>query len=165
MGLIMGRRGPAPDPVPLKILKGRGNGRDSMGRPIPAVPKFNRGAPDPPPWLDPEAAALWARVAPSLERLDLIKDEDAESFAAYCTAWSRFVAAVKTYQREGLTATNPSSGRISTHPAVHVAMAAGRNLLRYAQEFGLTPAAELNLGKPPRPDVDIDDPFAPERRS
>jgi P27 family predicted phage terminase small subunit len=159
MGLIMGRRGPAPDPVPLKILKGRGNGRDSMGRPIPQVPKFNRGAPDPPPWLDPEAAALWARVAPSLERLDLIKDEDAESFATYCTAWSRFVAAVKTYQREGLTATNPSSGRISTHPAVHVAMAAGRDLLRYAQEFGLTPAAEIALARPAAPESDGDDPF------
>jgi phage terminase small subunit len=36
---------------------------------------------------------------------------------------------------------------------------AGRDLLRYTQEFGLTPAAELNLGKPPRSDVDVNDPF------
>jgi P27 family predicted phage terminase small subunit len=160
MGLIMGKRGPAPDPVPLKILKGRGNGRDSMGRPIPEVPKFNRGAPDPPPWLEDEAKAEWARIAPELERLDLLKPEDHAVFTAYCATWSMYLEAIRRVRREGITATNPSSGRISTHPAVHVAMAAGRDLLRYAQEFGLTPAAELNLGKPPRPEAGDDDPFA-----
>ena len=39
---------------------------------------------------------------------------------------------------------------------VHVAIGAGRDLIRYAQEFGLTAAAELNLGKPPRPDAGED---------
>ena len=38
----MGKRGPAPQPVPLKILKGRGHGLDQAGLPIPAVPKFER---------------------------------------------------------------------------------------------------------------------------
>ena len=147
-------------PVPLKILTGRSPGRDSGGRPIPQAPAFERAAPEPPKWLDDEAKALWTRVASSLEQLNLIKDEDCESFAAYCTAWSRFVAAVKTYQREGLTIVNPTTGHTSTHPAVHIAAVASRELLRFASQFGLTPAAEVALARPPKPDDAEEDPFA-----
>ena len=53
----MGKRGPAPEPIPLRILKGRGNGKDVAGRPIPKVPPFERCAPEAPGWLDPEALA------------------------------------------------------------------------------------------------------------
>ena len=45
------------------------------------------------------------------------------------------------------------------NPAMTALEVAGRDLLRYTQEFGLTPAAELNLGKPPRPDAGDHDPF------
>ncbi|WP_178031407.1 phage terminase small subunit P27 family [Mycobacterium xenopi] len=146
--------------MPLKVLKGRGNGKDSMGRPIPQVPNFERGAPDPPEWLDDEARNLWQRVAPALDRLDLLKPEDREVFVAYCVAWSRFVSAVQTYQAEGMTVTNKRSGRVALHPAVTAAQQASRDLLRFAQDFGLTPAAELNLGKKPAGDDSESDPFA-----
>lgn len=156
----MGRRGPAPDPVGLKVIKGRGEGKDSMGRAIPKVPEFDRGTPEPPPWLDEVARELWERVAPALDRLDLLKPEDREVFAAYCVAWSRFSAAVATYTVEGLTMTNPQSGRVAVHPAVTVAEKAAAQLHRFAQDFGLTPSAELNLGKKPDGDGDQgDDPY------
>ena len=45
------------------------------------------------------------------------------------------------------------------NPALTALEVAGRDLLRYTQEFGLTPAAELNLAKPPRPDAGDHDPF------
>jgi phage terminase small subunit len=45
------------------------------------------------------------------------------------------------------------------NPALTALEVAGRDLLRYTQKFGLTPAAELNLGKPPRPDAGDHDPF------
>ena len=57
--------GRTPQPIPLKILKGRSATKDIAGRPIPQAPAFNRGAPDPPPWLDTEARAEWERIAPS----------------------------------------------------------------------------------------------------
>lgn len=156
----MGRRGPAPDPVGLKIIKGRGEGKDSAGRTIPEVPKFNRGAPEPPAWLDDVALEVWERVAPSLDRLDLLKPEDREVFAAYCESWSRFSDAVATYHAEGLTTTNPQSGRVAVHPAVAVAERASAQLHRFAQDFGLTPSAELNLGKKPVSDGDAEaDPY------
>jgi P27 family predicted phage terminase small subunit len=156
----MGRRGPAPQPVPLKILKGRGHGLDQAGLPIPAVPKFERAAPEPPVWLADEARELWTRVAPSLDRLELLKCEDREVFAAYCTAWARFVTAVKLYQTEGLTRRHPTTGHSVTHPAVKIAETAGRDLLRFAQDFGLTPSAEINLAASPKVAAAVDDAFA-----
>jgi P27 family predicted phage terminase small subunit len=156
----MGKRGPAPEPTALKILKGLGNGRDSAGRPIPVPPPFERAAPEPPGWLEPEALKVWQRVAPSLERLDLLKDEDRETFAAYCSTWSRFTTAVQAYQAEGLTITTPPSGRRLAHPAVAIAEQASAQLLRFAREFGLTPSAEINLAKPIEPVSSGDDKFS-----
>ena len=102
----MGRR---PDPLPLKILKGRSATKDIAGRPIPQAPAFNRGAPDPPGWLNPEAREEWNRIAPELDRLELIKPEDAGILVAYCLAWSRLVSAEAIIQTAGLAATNPQT--------------------------------------------------------
>lgn len=153
-------RGRPSQPAALKLLKGKGPGRDSAGRVVPEVPKFNRGVPDPPQWLDDVALELWQRVAPSLDRLDLIKPEDREIFAAYCESWSRFTAAVAAYKSEGLTVANPTTGRIAPHPAVAIAQQSAQQMHRFAQDFGLTPAAELNLGKKPQNVDDTVDPFA-----
>jgi P27 family predicted phage terminase small subunit len=144
----MGRRGPAAEPIPLKVLKGRAsNGTDSAGFPIPEPPGFTRGVPAAPHWLDDEAREVWERVAPSLDRLDLLKPDDRENFATYCSAWSRFVAATKTHQREGMFLKH-KNGTPFTNPAVREAEQAAAQLLRLAQQFGLTPAAEINLAKP-----------------
>lgn len=62
-----------PKPARLKLVEGRSPGRDSGGRKVPESPKFIRQAPDAPDWLDAEALAEWRRVAPTLERLDLLK--------------------------------------------------------------------------------------------
>jgi P27 family predicted phage terminase small subunit len=156
----MGKRGPAPEPIGLKILKGLGNGRDSAGRPIPVPPPFEKGCPDPPDWLAVEARELWERVAPSLDRLDLLKPEDREIFTAFCCSWVRFSDAVKTYQAEGLVVAMPPSGRRQAHPAVAIAEAAGKDLLRFGREFGLTPSAEINLAKPDKPVTSDDDKFS-----
>ena len=154
----MGRR---PDPLPLKILKGRSETKDIAGRPIPQAPAFNRGAPDPPGWLNPEARGEWNRIAPELDRLELIKPEDAGILVAYCLAWSRLVSAEAIIQTEGLTAMNPQTGRRAVHPAVYVVQAASRDLLRLGSHFGLTPVSEVNLATPAKPDSDDDaNPFA-----
>ena len=154
----MARRGRPPDPTPLKVLKGRGNGKDQAGRPIPKVPSFDRGAPDVPELLDDEARAEWERVAPSLDRLDLLKPEDRAALATYCNTWSVYVASVRTYQRDGMTKTSPQ-GNITLHPAMRVMNASSATLLRFMQEFGLTPAAEIRLAKPVTPDDSEDDAY------
>jgi P27 family predicted phage terminase small subunit len=140
-------RGRPRDPTPLKVLKGRSNGTDQAGYQIPEPPAFDHGVPVAPDWLEPEAREVWDRVAPSLDRLDLLKPDDRENFAAYCMAWSRFVAASKTHIREGMFLKH-KNGVPFTNPAVREAEQAAAQLLRLAQQFGLTPAAEINLAKP-----------------
>jgi P27 family predicted phage terminase small subunit len=155
-GGIVGR---TPEPIPLKILKGRSLTKDIAGRPIPQAPAFNRGAPEPPQWLDAEARGEWQRIAPELERLDLIKPEDRGIFAAYCLCWSRLVRAEAICAAEGLTVVNPTTGRVGSHPAALIAAAASRDLLRLGVQFGLSPLGEVAVAKPPRPDAGDDDPF------
>ena len=106
-----------------------------------------------------QALAEWKRVAPSLDQLGLMKDEDRAIFTTYCETWATWVAARHRIRAEGLTIVNPTTGHVGTHPAVHVAASAARDLLKFASQFGLTPLAEVSLGKPPRPDVGDDDPF------
>lgn len=139
--------GRPPQPAKLLLLNGRGDGKDSAGRPVPKPPNFRRNAPNPPTWLTREAKAEWRRVVPGLERLDLIKAEDRASLAAYCETWSRFVLANRILRKEGLTVTNPDSGRMSKHPAVAIAEAAAMQLRQFANDFGLTPAGERNVSK------------------
>lgn len=138
---------PSAQPAKLLLLNGRGEGQDSAGRPVATPPAFKRAAPNPPTWLSREAKAEWKRVAPGMQRLDLIKPEDRATLAAYCETWARFVEATKTVNREGITSLNPESGRLAVHPAVRVAEAASTQLRQYANEFGLTPAGERNVSK------------------
>lgn len=141
---------------PAKILQlnGRAEGQDSAGRPIPKPPPFKRLAPAPPTWLSREAKAEWRRVAPALERLDLVKPEDRATLAGYCQVWARLVAAYQDINKNGLTVRNESTRKDGTssvwwtkNPAVQVAEQCETRLLQYAGQFGLTPAAERNVSK------------------
>ena len=146
--------GRTPLPAPLLLLNGRGEGTDSAGRPVAAPPPFKRDAPNPPSWLSREAKAEWRRVAPGLERLDLIKPEDRATWSTYCEIWSRFVAATRDLQVNGMVVRNTSVKKDGTesvwftkNPAVAVAEAAETHLRHYANDFGLTPAGERNVSK------------------
>lgn len=130
-------------PAALKLMKGTRPGADSGGRKVKLPPKFCRIAPEAPEWLSPEARSLWERTIPELLRLELIKAEDGENFAAYCETWAIFVQATKTIQQEGLTI-EAKQGKLA-HPAVGIARNAGRELRAFAGQFGLTPSAENAL--------------------
>ncbi|TYP82061.1 phage terminase small subunit P27 family [Blastococcus xanthinilyticus] len=145
-------------PATLQLLKGRGNGTDSGGRKVKTPPSFRRIAPRPPTWLDREAAAEWRRVVPGLQRLDLLKEEDRAILTAYCTTWSIFVEATRTVKREGLTI-EAKQGTLP-HPAVGIARNAGRELRAFANLFGLSPAAEMALGKVTGDGEEDENPFA-----
>ena len=69
------------------------------------------------------------------------------------TSCSRPAGGRGRIRAEGLTIVNPKTLMEHKNPALTALEVAGRDLLRYTQEFGLTPAAELNLAKPPRPDA------------
>jgi P27 family predicted phage terminase small subunit len=162
---------PARKPRELLLLNGRGDGRDSAGYKVPLPPKFVRQAPTPPSWLSREAKAEWRRVVPELERLDLIKEQDRATLTAYCETWSRFVAATRAIERDGLTVQNRSIKKDGTetvwftkNPAVAIAQATSTELRHYAALFGLSPADERRLGATPDDADDSDNPFSPNYR-
>lgn len=143
-----------PQPAKLLLLNGRGDGKDSAGRPVAKPPAFKRLAPNPPSWLSREAKAEWRRVVPGLTRLDLVKPEDRATLAAYCQVWSRLVAAYRDIEKNGSTVRNESTRKDGTtsvwwtkNPAVAVAEQAETRLRHYANDFGLTPAGERNVSK------------------
>ena len=148
---------PKPRPAALRLIEGRGNGRDSGGRKVAAVPSFKRLPPEAPEWLPPEAAAEWERVVPELARLELVKPVDRAALTAYCLTWDRLVQAQRLVSEEGVLGTN-SQGTVR-HPAVAVVEAASKELRAWAGEFGFTPSAEAKLSVQEADDGEAD-PFS-----
>jgi P27 family predicted phage terminase small subunit len=144
-------------PAALKLIKGRGDGKDTAGRPVNLGPAFKRVPPNPPSWLSREAAAEWKRVVPGLSRLDLLKPEDRASLAAYCEAWATFVQATRTVQEEGQVI-EARQGKLP-HPCVGIARAAGREMRSWAAHFGLTPSTEQALARGADDGDEDDNPF------
>jgi P27 family predicted phage terminase small subunit len=144
-------------PAALRLIKGRGSGKDSAGREVKPGPGFKRLPPEAPEWLSDEARAEWDRVLPGLSRLSLLKPEDRAGLAAYCEAWASFREATETVQREGLTIMAKQG--MLPHPAVGMARAAGREVRAWAAHFGLTPSTEQALARGSENDPDPDNPF------
>jgi P27 family predicted phage terminase small subunit len=154
-----GRRGTTvKTPATLKLVEGRGNGRDSGGRPIKATPVFKRLPPDMPGILWGDAKDEWERVVPELARLELVKPNDAAALAAYCLAWQRMCQAQRQIDEKGLT--QETSQGVGVSPWVRVVEAASKELRAWAHEFGFTPAAESALGAGEKADGDDSNPFA-----
>lgn len=153
----------AAKPAGLKLLEGRGNGRDSGGRVVKTTPAYKRLAPTPPDWLDGEALEEWLRVIPELERLELVKEVDAGSLAVYCQTWAVWCEAVRQVKVEGITVINEGGNGSIQHaaaPAVGIMLKAGQQLRAWASEFGFTPSAETKLAKGgPDGDADEGNPF------
>lgn len=154
-----GRRGTTvATPANLKLLEGRGNGRDSGGREVKPPPPFKRLAPEPPDFLAGEALDEWRRVVPELQRLELTKPLDRASLTAYCLTWQRLCQAQLEVARDGVLSTN--SQGVVRHPAVAVVEAASKELRAWAHEFGLTPASEANVSSGGDDGAEDENPFA-----
>lgn len=150
---------PKPRPANLKLIEGRGNGRDSGGRLVKEPPAFVRLPPQPPEMLTGEARAEWERVVPELQRLQLTKPVDAAGLTAYCLAWQRMVQAQAHVDEHGLLA--ETSQGMGVAPWVRVLESASKDLRAWCAEFGLTPAAEAKVGRPEGDSGQGDDnPFA-----
>lgn len=153
----MGKRGPQAATIPLKILRGNSNGRDSGGRLIPTPPAFERCEPAMPPWLSGAARDEWERVVPALSALNLLKEGDGPLLTAYCLCWQTIVDTSAILAVEGYT--EPGAKRQVAHSAVGIRNRAIADLRQLAVQFGLSPASESGLSAPMVPQ-DADDPFA-----
>jgi P27 family predicted phage terminase small subunit len=159
--------GRTPRPAPLKLVQGRGNGKDSGGRAVKTPPAFKRLPPKAPSWLGRVAKAEWRRILPELTRLDLVKEIDASALAAYCEMVQTFVVATREVHASGLTVENHSTRKdgsestwLTANPAVGAQLKSQAAIRAWCAEFGLTPSAEMRLGKTGDDGDEESNPFA-----
>jgi P27 family predicted phage terminase small subunit len=137
-------------PTHLRLLQGNPGRRPiPKGEPKHEIPAT---APKPPSWLSEFAREEWRRVAPEAFNLRLLSNVDVVSFAAYCSAVGRWrtaeealaLMAAKDPVMRGLVVKGIHGSAIE-NPLVYTSRQAAREMLRFAAEFGFTPAARARI--------------------
>ena len=147
---IGGARGPRPTPTHLKLLRGN-PGHQALNK-FEVEPRQAEAIPDPPPFLKGYAADEWRRVVVELYRMKLLTIVDTAPLAAYCQAYKRWLTAEDAIETmadhdpvtKGL-AIRTKKGNVAQNPLVLTAATASRDMVRYAAEFGFTPAARSRI--------------------
>jgi P27 family predicted phage terminase small subunit len=134
----MGRRGPAPTPTKLKLIRGAHPYRVNLDEPVPLALAIER-----PEWLSDLASLEWDRVAPHLVAMGVVTDADVSGLAVYCEAvarWRRLVelvvASPPVVGRKGAMVKNPVYAQVRD---------AAAEVRVWAREFGLTPSARAGI--------------------
>lgn len=136
----MGKRGPPPTPTAQLKVVGSWRAKTRKGEPSP-----DTEAPGCPSWLDAEAKREWKRVVPQLTRLGLLAEIDRAVLVGYCEAWAEYVNACRAIQTEGVVVSS-TRGTLTKNPMLLIKNEARLAMLRFAQEFGLSPSARARVG-------------------
>jgi P27 family predicted phage terminase small subunit len=135
-------RGPPPEPTALRILRGNPS-RRPLNRNEPH-PQSDPECPKPPGFLFGHAADEWRRIGPELHANGLLTRLDTTTFAVYCTAYGRWRTAEEMLEKEDLVTPGSSRNKV-TNPILKIAVEAARDVIRYGNEFGLTPSARARV--------------------
>ena len=135
-----GRSGRKPTPSSLKLLQGN-PGRRPLNpeepTPLPRLPR-------PPGHLSEEARKEWRRAGRFLLNLGLVSDLDRAAFAAYCTAYGRWVEAEQALSTFGVMLKSPSGFPVQS-PYLAVANRALEQMRSFLSEFGMSPASRTRV--------------------
>jgi len=142
-------------PTALKLIQGNPGKRPINKR----EPKPANVIPDPPEVLTTDAAIEWMRITPELYALGLLTGLDRAALAAYCQAYGRWVQAERSIaemaKRDHLTRglmIKTTNGNAIQNPLVGTAHKAAADMVRYACEFGMSPAARSRIAAGPLDD-------------
>ena len=136
----MATRGRKPKPTALKILEGN-PGKRLLNENEPIPPKGNIKCPT---WLLPEAKKEWKRLAPSLEAMGVLTMADLTAFEGYCQAYARWKEAEAFITQHGSIFQTPS-GYVQQVPQVSIAQTNMKIMLKFCEQFGLTPSARSRI--------------------
>lgn len=139
-------RGRKPKPTRIKLLTGN-PGKRPLNQNEPK-PQIGPDMPSPPEHLDKEAQAEWYRLAPQLHRLGLLSNIDLTAFAAYCTAYSRWLDAEQAIREKGVLLRAPS-GYPMISPYLAIANTALKQIRAFLTEFGMTPSSRSRINIQP----------------
>ena len=134
----------------LKLLRGNpGKQRLPVDEPQPGVAT---DVPNPPSFITGYAADEWWAVGVELHRLGLLTKVDCTLFAAYCYAYGQWRLAAESLAR--MAADDPimngqiirtKYGDAAVNPLVAVARKHAADMVRFASEFGLSPATRTRI--------------------
>jgi P27 family predicted phage terminase small subunit len=137
----------------LKLLRGN-PGKRALNTDEPQPAKASPGSRRVPASLPPIGKALWRKLVPELERLNLLTKIDDATLHGACLNYARAVMAGAMVNKQGLTIIT-DKGFVIQHPAVSIERNAWASWLKFASTFGLTPSARSSMHiKPATPDVD-----------
>lgn len=133
--------GKGPSPLPSAVLRLRGSTvlRKRAGEPKPATGRLTC-----PAELKGEARNEWNRTIVPWSELGVVAKINRAVAAAYCQAWADTLEAQRNIDLEGAVFVTPR-GFKEKNPWVTIKNEASLRLLRFAQELGLTPAAQTRV--------------------
>lgn len=136
----MGRRGPAPEPTAIKLLKGNpGKRKLNQNEPTPLIT-----LPHCPAYLDADARTEWDRLAPILVRMKVLTEADYIALASLCQAYSTMMKAQEQLNRSGILFKTPS-GYVQQSPLIGIVNNCTEKIVTLCREFGLTPSARSRV--------------------
>lgn len=135
----MGRRGPAPTPTKLKLLRGNPGRRPIRPEPEPT------GLPAIPVGTSPKARRVWRRLIHDYAATGVLTGVDADALRVYCDAVVRYEQAAKLLEDSGPLVRGARQGDLVKNP-LHQVVRDNADLIRaFARELGFTPAARSAL--------------------
>jgi P27 family predicted phage terminase small subunit len=143
------KAGQRPMPTALKLLRGNpGKQRLPANEP---QPEQTIEVPDPPPFITGYAADEWWTVGTELHRLGLLTKVDC-ALAAYCYAYGQWRLAAESLARMAANdrimngqIIKTKYGDAAVNPLLSIARKHAGDMVRFAAEFGLTPAARTHI--------------------
>ena len=136
----MAQRGRKPKPTAIKELEGNPGKRQLNTN----EPKPMARAPSCPKWLEPDAKKEWRRLAKQMEQLGILTEVDMAAFAGYCQAYARWKAAEEFISKHGAIVKTPS-GYWQQIPQVSIAQQYLKQMNKFCEQFGLTPASRSRI--------------------
>lgn len=137
----MGRRGPAPEPTRLKLLKGErrpSRVNNDAPRPRDLLPSCPRD-------VTLAARKVWRRVMREFGATGVITHADRDAFRIYCEAVARYEESARLLASSGPLVRGARRGELVKNP-LHQVVRDNADLVRlFARELGLTPAARTAL--------------------
>ena len=136
----MAQRGRKPKPTAIKLVEGNPGKRPLNTN----EPKPKSKAPSCPKWLEGEAKKEWRRLAKQMEQLGILTEVDRAAFAGYCQAYARWKDAEEFISKHGAIVKTPS-GYWQQVPQVSIAQQYLKQMSKFCEQFGLTPASRSRI--------------------
>jgi P27 family predicted phage terminase small subunit len=150
--------GRKPTPTSLKLLSNPGKRLQNQNEPKPA-PRL----PVAPAHLGEAARKEWRRAGRFLVQLGLMSDLDRAAFAAYCTAYGRWVESEEALKTYGVMLKSPNGFPVQS-PYLAVANRALEQLRSLLSEFGMSPASRTKVSASPLVEEEEEDEIEALRR-